>query len=195
MGMKPSVAIAEPARPRVWIGSLAAYHGSHDGVPRLIGEWYDATEAADVTVADLHAGTTVPFTDDDELYVLDLDGDWPVRREMDPTEAARWGEIYEEVGEERWPALCAWVRSGSYIAEGDTDFPVLSDFEEAYCGEWESFRDYAFQLAEDLGLFEGLSDDHVAVRYFDWDSWIRDLAFDYSVESCETGGVYVFRSL
>lgn len=181
--------------PRAWIGSLAAYNGSHDGVPRLIGDWYPATEASSVTVADLHAGTTVPFTDDDELWVLDLDGDWPVRREMDPAEAARWGEIYEEVGDAQWPALCAWVRSGSYVAEGSTDFPCVGDFEEAYCGNWDSFRDYAFQLAEDIDLFDGLDSEHTAVRYFDWDSWIRDLAFDFSVERDGNGGVYIFRSL
>lgn len=43
---------------------------------------------------------------------------------------------------------CAWVRSGSYVAQGDTDLPCVGDFEEHYAGEWVSFRDYAFQLAE-----------------------------------------------
>lgn len=195
MGMTPSVAITDPDRPRAWIGSLAAYHGSHDGVPRLIGEWYDASDAGEVTVADLHRGTGAPYDDDDELWVMDLDGDWPVRREMDPTEAAKWGEIYTEVGDSQWPALCAWVRSGSYISEGDSDFPSLSDFEEAYAGNWETFRDYAFQLVEGLCLFDGLDREHIVVRYFDWDSWIRDLEMDYSVERDGDGGVYVFRSL
>ncbi|KJR05984.1 antirestriction protein [Gordonia sihwensis] len=182
-----------PDRPRAWIGSLAAYNGAHDGVPRLIGDWYDATDAADVTVADLHAGTVVPFTDDDELYVLDLDGEWPVHREMDPTEAQRWGEIYEEVGPNTWPALCAWVRSGAYIAEGDTDFPILSDFEERYAGEWSTFREYAEQLADDIGLLTDVPES--LQRYFDWESWTRDLRFDYSVEDAPDGGVFIFRDL
>ena len=185
--------IATTNEPRCWIGSLAAYNGSHDGVPRLIGDWYPATEAADVTVADLHAGTNVPFTDDDELYVLDLDGDWPVRREMDPAEAARWGEIYEEVGDAQWPALCAWVRSGSYVAEGDTDYPVISDFEDRYCGSgWDSFQDYAEGLAEDIGLLSEVPES--LQSYFDMQSWARDLAFDYVTERDTDGTLHIFRS-
>lgn len=192
--LQPSVAITAPDRPRAWIGSLAAYNGAHDGVARLIGDWYDATDAVDVTVADLHAGTGVPFTDDDELYVLDLDGEWPVHREMDPAEAARWGEIYEEVIATMWPALCAWVRSGSYVAEGDTDYPVLSDFEEAYCGEWDSFDEYARDLAESTDMLKGVPEE--VERYFDWEAWTRDLAYDYSVEDApDGGGVFIFRDL
>ncbi len=191
--LRPSVAITEPDRPRCWIGSLAAYNGSHDGVPRLIGEWYDATEAGEVTVADLHKGTGVPFDPDDELWVMDLDGTWPVQVEMGPTTAAKWGEIYDEVGATAWPALCAWVRSGAYIAEGDTDYPVLSDFEERFVGEWGSFDEYATELAEDIGLLRDMPEQLQA--YFDWASWIRDLRFDYSVEDAPGGGVFVFRDL
>ncbi len=85
--------------------------------------------------------------------------------------------------------------SGSYIAEANSDFPCLSDFEDAYCGEWASFRDYAVQLSEDLDMFDALDDDHVAVRYFDWDAWIQDLEMDHTVERNPDGGVFVFRSL
>ncbi len=162
-------------------------------MPRLIGEWYDATEAGEVTVADLHKGTGVPFDPDDELWVMDLDGTWPVQVEMGPTTAAKWGEIYDEVGATAWPALCAWVRSGAYIAEGDTDYPVLSDFEERFVGEWGSFDEYATELAEDIGLLRDMPEQLQA--YFDWASWIRDLRFDYSVEDAPGGGVFVFRDL
>ena len=37
-----------------------------------------------------------------------------------------------------------------------------------------------------------------AVRYFDWASWTRDLAFDFTVVDAPAGegyGVYVFRDL
>lgn len=92
-------------------------------------------------------------------------------------------------------ALCAWVRSGSYIAQGDSDLPCVGDFEESFVGEWDSFRDYAFQLTDEIDMFAGLDDDHVAVRYFGWDSWISDLAMDHTVVPTGHGGVYVFRSL
>lgn len=172
--------------PAVWIGSLAAYNAGH-----LIGDWYPATEAADVTIADLHRGTGVPYTDDDELWVMDLEH-MPVTREMDPLEAQRWGDLYAEVGPEQWPALCAWVRSGSYTAEGHTDYPVLSDFEEALCGRWDSFQDYADELAEDCGLLDGVPEE--LQMYVDLGRWARDIEGDYTVTDAPTGGVFIFRN-
>ena len=39
-------------------------------------------------------------------------------------------------------------------------------------------------------------DVHEAIaRYFDWDSWTRDLAFDYTTYDNPEGGVFVFRIL
>lgn len=186
MGMKPSIAITEPDRPRVWIGSLAAYHGSHDGVPRLIGEWYDATEAGEVTVADLHKGTGVPYDADDELWVMDLDGDWPVRTEMDPSTAAEWGDLYEEITPTLWPAFCAWARAESVDDPRDVD---VQRFIERYCGEWESWRDYVENLVEDLSIFDALPAD--LRTYVDLERYGRDLRHGYTVEDAP-GGVYVF---
>lgn len=34
-----------------------------------------------------------------------------------------------------------------------------------------------------------------AQRYFNWDSWTRDLRHDYTVEDAPGDGVYVFRNL
>lgn len=178
---------ATVTEPMAWIGSLAAYNAGH-----LIGDWYPATEAADVTVADLHRGTGVPFTDDDELWVLDLDGDWPVRREMDPCEAQRWGDLYTEVGDSQWPALCAWVRSGAYIEGGD-GMPSVADFTECFAGHWSSFQDYAEDLAEDCGLLRDIPEE--LVSYVDLSRWASDIESDYTTTDAPTGGVYVFRDL
>ncbi|MDN5700618.1 MAG: antirestriction protein ArdA, partial [Kocuria sp.] len=90
-------------------------------------------------------------------------------------------------------ALCAWVRSGDYVAEGAGDLPSIPDFEDRYCGEWESLREYAEELADGTGLLSGVPDD--VARHFDWSAWTRDLAFDYTVEDAPGGGVFVFRNL
>lgn len=177
----------ETNAPSAWIGCLECYNNG-----RLVGDWYPAAEAGAVSTSQLHGRTIRPGTHE-ELWCLDVEG-LPESREMDPMEAQRWGEIYEEVGDSQWPALCAWVRSGAYAAEGDTDYPVLSDFVERYCGEWPSFRDFAFQFAEDVDLFSGLDDDATLVRYFHWDSWIADLETDYTTERAPEHGVYVFRN-
>ncbi len=161
---------------------------------RLVGVWVDAIDAADFTAEQIHAASGIdPAVEGCEEFVcMDTDG-LPTTDEPSLEEAARWGAIYEEVGDTQWPALCAWVRSGSYIAEGDTDYPVISDFEEAYAGCWDSFRDYAESLADDIGLLDGLP-DHLQ-QYFDWEAWTRDLAFDHVVEPDGHGGKFVFRSL
>ena len=177
--------------PSIWLGCLACYNAG-----RLVGHWFSAVGADEVTLAQVHEGSRVDYARAgcEEIWGLDTDN-IPVDREMGAMEAAEWGEVHEEVGETQWPALCAWVRSGSYIAQGDTDLPCVGDFEESFVGEWDSFRDYAFQLAEDIDMFDGLPEDHVAVRYFGWDSWIRDLAMDYTIMPTGHGGIFIFRCL
>ena len=170
--------------PRAWIGCLACYN---DG--RLVGDWFDAATADEVTTYDVH-GAHSRADSHDELWCFDHEN-IPVRGELDPLTAAAWGGVYEEAGGEQWPAVYAWVESGSYVAEGTGDLPSISDFEERYCGEWESFEDYARELADDIGLLADVPEE--IARYFDWQVWSRDLAFDYSTYDDPEGGVFVFR--
>ena len=174
--------------PRAWIGCLHCYNSGH-----LIGEWFDAAPADQVTLADVHgAHSRADYAECEELWVFDHEN-IPVRGELDPLAAADWGQVYTEVGPGYWPALCAWVESGDYVAEGTGDLPSTSDFEGRYQGHWESFREYARQLADDIGLLAGVPEE--IANYFDWYSWTRDLAFDYSTYDDPEGGVFVFRVL
>lgn len=174
--------------PRVWIGCLACYNSG-----RLVGEWYDAAEADTVAVDGLHVDAgTVARVSCEELWVMDHEN-LPISGECSPVEAAEWGRLLAEVDEWQRDALLAWVRSGDYIAEGRGDLPSLPDFEERYAGEWDSFRDYAEELADDMGLMREVPE--WARAYFDLDAWARDLAYDYTTEPAPNGGVYVFRSL
>lgn len=173
--------------PRVWIGCLHCYNSG-----RLVGEWFDAVHADEVTLAAVHRGSGGSHTGCEELWCLDVD-DMPVQQEMSPAEAAAWGRVVEEVDERLRPALLAWVRSGDYVAEGMGELPSLPDFEERFAGEWESFREYAENLADDMGLLRDVAEE--IATYFNWEAWTRDLAFDYSVEAAVDGGVYIFRSL
>lgn len=180
---------ATVTEPAVWIGCLACYNAG-----RLIGHWWPATEAGDVGLTSVHRGSGVNWRREgcEELWCLDIEG-MPITREMDPLEAARWGALYEEVGPDQWPALCAWVRSGCYTAEGDTDFPVLSDFEESFAGHLDSFQVYAEGLADDCGLLADVPED--LQMYIDMHRWARDLAYDYTTEDAPGGGVFVFRNM
>lgn len=171
---------------RAWIGCLACYN---DG--RLVGDWFAAIDADDITLDEVHAHHGGTRMGCEELWVMDTDG-LPISREMSLSEAAEWGAVLAEVGEWQRDALVAWVASGDYVAEGG-DLPSLSDFEERYAGEWDSFREFAENLVDETGLLDSLPDELSA--YFDWEAWTRDLSYDYTTYPATGGGVYVFRSL
>ena len=172
--------------PRAWVGCLSCYNEG-----RLVGDWFNAEIADEVTTYDVH-GAHSRADSHDELWVFDHEN-IPVRGEMDPLTAAAWGQCLAEVDEHFRPALCAWVESGDYVAEGTGDLPSISDFEERYCGEWSDFDDYARQLADNIGLLDGVPEE--IARYFDWRAWSRDLAMDYSTYGNPEGGVFVFLDL
>ena len=179
--------MATDTTPRAWIGCLACYNAGS-----LVGDWFNAEIADEVTLADVHEGSGFDYAECEELWVMDHEN-IPVRGEFGVLEATEWGRVYTEVGPEHWPALCAWVESGDYVAEGTGDLPSISDFEERYQGHWESFREYAEQLADDIGLLADVPEE--IARYFDWQAWSRNLAFDYSTYGNPEGGVFVFRVL
>lgn len=178
-----SCSTVSATRPRVWIGCLSCYNEG-----RLIGEWYPAKEAGEVAPEDIHHKET----SHEEIWCFDIEGFPSGTGEMSPTAAQAWGELYDEVGETQWPALLAWVETGCHVVDAD-DLTSVSDFEDAYQGEWDSFDDYATQLAEDVGLTDDWPEE--AQRYFDWNAWTRDLGFDYTVIDAPGGGVFIFRSL
>jgi antirestriction protein len=64
---------------------------------------------------------------------------------------------------------------------------LVTAHEDRYCGEWDSFRDYAEQYAEDTGDLAAMP-EHLA-RYIDWDAYARDLEHDYYYD-----GGHVWRS-
>jgi antirestriction protein len=102
---------------------------------------------------------------------------------------AEWLETFP-----KWQAdaVAAWISNGAFGVDGD-GLPDPSDFDEAYAGEWGSFREYAEELADDIGMLGDVPEE--VARYFDWDRWTRDLAYDYTTEPAPNGGVYVFRNI
>ena len=67
-------------------------------------------------------------------------------------------------------------------------------FEDRYAGRWDSWGDYAQELGNEILGMDSWPE--VAQRYFNWDSWVSDLKYNYSVAEF-TGAasyVYIFRS-
>lgn len=182
-----TVSLVDDDVPRVWIGCLHHYAAGF-----LVGHWFNAVDADQVSLADVHRGSALSYGQCEETYCLDIDN-IPVQREMDVMEAAQWGRLHQEAGDQ-WEAVCAWVHSGCHERVGDSDLPDLDVFTDRYCGRWESFREYAEHLADDIGMMADWPTD--ASRYFNWDSWTRDLQFDHVVVDAGPPGygVHVFRS-
>lgn len=189
---------------RVWIGCLACYN---DG--RVIGRWYDADKAGDVTTRDLHAGSGI-VTDDagyvdgervygphEELWVMDVDeAPHPsLCKEMSPADAQAIAEALESVGEEAEP-FAAWVDNYGYdlaAYEQESLSLMVAEFEDAYCGIYDSREEYAQELAEELGAVP--SEYTWPASYIDWTSAACDLFMDYFDAPAPGGRIYVFRSV
>lgn len=183
---------------RVWIGCLACYN---DG--QLIGQWYDASEAGTVTPDMIHVKERVDpevFTayvteNHEELWCMDIE-DAPsesLSREMSPSEAQAIADRLDDLERNH-------VEPAAYAAYCDNlgyDFTedALGEFEDAYAGEWDNREDYAYNLAEDLGVLpEG---NAWPGSYIDWKRAANDLFIggDNWDAPAPGGRIYVFRSL
>lgn len=167
--------------PRVWIGCLACYNEGE-----LVGSWHDAVDAADVLPEDLHG---VP-TDHEELWCFDHEC-MPVRGELDPLTAARWGRVIEAEHPQWREAYLAWLDDQGITDPADA--PDADTFSEILMGEWPTFVDFAEMIVSDTGMLDGVPEQVSA--YFDLDSFARDLAYDYSVIDTLHGTVWVYQNV
>lgn len=167
--------------PRVWVGCLSCYNEGE-----LVGHWYDAAEAADVLPCDLHG---VP-TDHEEMWVMDHEG-LPVRGELDPFTAARWGALIEAEVPMWREAYLAWL-DDQHITD-PADAPTADRFSEILMGEWPSFTDFAEMIVADLGMLDGVPTE--VATYFDMSAFARDLAYDYVVLDSPHGTVWVYQNV
>ena len=167
---------------KAWVGCLACYSNGE-----LVGEWFDAAEAADVTLDVLHLEH--PLTEGcEELWCFDVDG-LPVSEEMDPMTAAKWGNLLNSVDEKLLSSFHAWIEAGAVSYDSD-GMPDPQAFEDAFVDVYADFREYSDRLADETLLFD-VSDD--VRRYFDYEAFARDLSMDYIVEPLPDGNVAVFR--
>ena len=159
--------------PRAWVGCLACYN---DG--RLVGQWVDGLEAAELTSEDLHASERVTidpaYGPHEELWIMDHEGYGPaLSGECSPAEAQRIAEALDTIVEHERDAF------GAFLDHVEDLEDALARFPNAYRGSWDSLEEYAWDLVEDTGMLEGLPEG--IARYFDCAAFARDL---------ETGGDY-----
>lgn len=164
---------------RVWVGCVGCYSAG-----RLVGDWHDAVDAGDLTVADLHDGKPCP-NDGEELHCYDSEG--LGGGEFSPGEAAKRARLLAE--HDNPDALLAyWQSVGGSLQD------AADSFADAYCGSWDSGEDYAEQLADDIGAVDRRASWPLSC--IDWSAAWRELTYDsYWASECPDGGVYIFRSV
>lgn len=179
----PKPVPAEWEGPKAWVGCLHCYNNGD-----LVGSWFEAAEAADVTLMDIHAPEMT--TDScEELWVFDVDG-LPVSEEMDPLTAAQWGNLINNIEYKLHPAFYAWVEAGAASLDAD-GLPDPEAFQETFVDVFTDFREYADRLADETLLID--ASDEVR-RYFDYEQFAHDLRMDYFVEALPDGDVAVFHT-
>jgi antirestriction protein len=114
--------------------------------------------------------------------------------ECSTSEAVKAADILNELEEDKREAFGAWVANGS----GDMDSGA--QFEEAYSGEWDSFRAYSddyVSITDTLSAYDDFGrpvNIERLTRYFDFDAFARDLEHDYWTHDTERGTVLVFNA-
>ena len=128
------------------------------------------------------------------IEVFALDSEYLPRgvSEISQPRAATWGEIFVDVGDDRWEELPAWYENCSPFLDVN-GVPSASEFVEPNQSCWDSFREFVESWADDCGVFYQWPED--AVRYFDWDKYERDCRHDFTVVDAPCGGVFVFHNL
>lgn len=90
----------------------------------------------------------------------------------------------------------AMVEDNDNIEPGDmraimADFQAVEECAQAlrdnFIGIYGSFRDYADESADEMLAAHGVKDDSVLARYFDYEAFARDLAYDMRVIECPSG--------
>lgn len=201
--------MAHTTTPQVWIGCLACHNAG-----RLVGAWFDADEAADVTPADIHRVPGLVVADDGTVYVRQ-DGPSPhetlrcmdhegfaglLKGECSPAEAQRLAELLTKA-EEHGPAEAFGAWAANIGATLDDEAP--EQFGDAYCGQWDSLADYAQELAGDIAPDHATADllhgSHWPFSCIDWEHAGNELVMGGDIWTADAGGpdfgVYVFRNI
>ena len=169
--------ITATENPRVWVGSLAGYNAGS-----LIGAWVDLTgkTAAEVwdearelmrpqiagwmSEAEAFDECTCPCT-----YTLAglVDGECSIE------EAVAAAELIDSLP--AWVPVDALTAYMSYLGIDVEDF-LLSEFEDAYQGEYSSEQDYAEELLNETGMLDVMPEN--LRNYFDYEAFTHDLFTD-----------------
>ena len=170
--------------PQAWIGCLSCYNSG-----RLRGRWVTAEQAAAEIDADAitYGGQAEQVTTEyseghtitrtvcskcggDEFDVFDQEHTITRCTVGQFYEMAQQLDEMDRATHEALTVLAGWLMM-------ETLDELITYHEDHYCGQWDTFRDFAEQSADDVGLLGEMPE--TLSQYFDWERYARDLEHDY----------------
>lgn len=113
-----------------------------------------------------------------------------------PEELTRLEEWEDYISEfEEWEYEPLWGYIDEYVWLRNVsidDLPTVEKFREVYCGEWDSFEDYATECVNECELAD--CSDFVS-RYFDYEKYARDLSNGYLTHDAPGLKVWVYSAI
>jgi antirestriction protein len=164
-----------PLKPRIYIACLAAYNSG-----QLHGKWINADSGIEIIWEEIkEILTTSPQPNAEEFAIHDSEFLGHVREYQSIEDIVARAKFISEHGEIAIALLDHHYETQDAI-----------NAMENYLGEYDSELDFAYRLIDDCGTLDGLP-EHIS-RYFDYESFARDLFLDghYSIKDGTT--CYVF---
>ena len=163
-------------KPQIYVACLAAYNGGF-----LHGEWLTPKKDKEELLEQIDKVLkSSPIPNAEEWAIHDYN-EFPNLGEYPSIDNIV--KVQEAIDEHGIAIVNGFIENWS--------IEDLEHIEDAYYGEYDSFKDFAGQLAEDT--IEGLSDNNSTLaRYFDWEAWERDLSHDYHEASGDNGTSIIF---
>jgi antirestriction protein len=163
----------------IYIYVLADYNAGS-----MVGDWVDVSHSdQDQLDADcLRILAQSKMENAEELAIADYDGFYGLSPNL--SDVITTVERLEEYGE----------AYALYTLDVGENYADNKHFEEAYCGAYDTFRDYADELFDACYLHEVPNSIHI---YIDYQKFADDLIYggDYFTVKGENGQIHVFSSL
>lgn len=163
--------------PKIYVADLAEYNSGN-----LVGQWFDLTE----------------FDSKDELLTAIAE---MLKARGNEEWAIHDTECMPDMGE--WPDLEHVLEVSKLIEEYDYESvkafidhfgdDCLNEFEDRYCGKYDSAEDYAYEFIRDCYDLEKMMGN--LSNYFDYEAFARDLQLSGDMYFADVdGGVIAFRN-
>lgn len=161
--------------PRIYVGT---YHKYNSG--SIAGAWLDLEDYSDREEFDAACRELHQDESDPELMFQDWEDIPEGRVSESHLDEGVWDWL--ELDEDDREMLAAWFELG----RGDD----IEEAREAFQGVWDTERDFAENLADDIGAIN----DNASWPYtcIDWERATRELMYDYS-STRRDKGLYIFR--